>query len=112
MIPEHMHHAVIDWIERAEPAPHLMGSFFHAVLTNDFIRTVANADDKNKVALLDWANFLYNYAPRDCFGSPANLERWRLGARKIEVVEAPGDLCGNTGVMSNGQPCPGCRACS
>ena len=29
----------------------------------------------------------------------------------IEIVETPGDFCGNTGVMSNGQKCPGCRAC-
>lgn len=29
----------------------------------------------------------------------------------IEVVEAPGDLCGNTGKLADGSPCPGCRAC-
>ena len=30
----------------------------------------------------------------------------------IEVVEAPGDLCGNTKKLADGSPCPGCRACS
>ena len=29
----------------------------------------------------------------------------------IEVVEAPGDLCGNTKKLADGSPCPGCRAC-
>jgi hypothetical protein len=30
----------------------------------------------------------------------------------LEVVPAPGDMCGNTKTLPNGQPCPGCRACS
>lgn len=31
--------------------------------------------------------------------------------KAIEVVPAPGDLCGNTGLLPNGHLCPGCRAC-
>jgi len=27
------------------------------------------------------------------------------------IVEAPGDLCGNSRRLPNGDPCPGCRAC-
>lgn len=30
---------------------------------------------------------------------------------KIEVVEAPGDRCGNSRKLPDGSPCPGCRAC-
>jgi hypothetical protein len=30
---------------------------------------------------------------------------------ELEVVEAPGDLCGNTGKLKDGSDCPGCRAC-
>lgn len=29
----------------------------------------------------------------------------------IEVVEAPGDMCGNTKKLPDGSRCPGCRAC-
>lgn len=30
---------------------------------------------------------------------------------EIEVVEAPGDRCGNTKKLPDGSKCPGCRAC-
>ena len=30
----------------------------------------------------------------------------------IEVESAPGDLCDNTKVLTDGSPCPGCRACA
>jgi hypothetical protein len=30
---------------------------------------------------------------------------------ELRIVEAPGDLCGNTRRLPNGAPCPGCRAC-
>jgi hypothetical protein len=30
----------------------------------------------------------------------------------IEVVEAPGDRCGNTKRLPDGSACPGCRACA
>ena len=32
--------------------------------------------------------------------------------QQIKIVEAPGDRCGNTKTLPDGQPCPGCRACA
>jgi hypothetical protein len=31
--------------------------------------------------------------------------------RTLEVVEAPGDLCGNKRKLPDGSKCPGCMAC-
>jgi len=36
----------------------------------------------------------------------------RMHAARIEIVEAPGDMCGNTKRLPSGGRCPGCRACS
>jgi hypothetical protein len=37
--------------------------------------------------------------------------RARAHGGDIEIVEAPGDRCGNTRRLPDGSPCPGCRAC-
>lgn len=42
-------------------------------------------------------------------GTRAPIVRRRIFP--IEVVEAPGDRCGNTKRLPDGSPCPGCRAC-
>lgn len=66
------------------------------------------------------------YASAPLLGEPACTEirkvldalkeaEQELNARKglrIEIVEAPGDRCGNTKRLANGDKCPGCRACS
>jgi hypothetical protein len=40
-----------------------------------------------------------------------DARRAKPKGNKIEVVEAPGDLCGNTKKLPDGSKCPGCRAC-
>jgi hypothetical protein len=76
LIPEHMHRSISDWIERAEPHPNMMDSFFRAVLTNNLRDAFAHADDDNLRALHGWTQFLYNYAPSACAGSIARVQQW------------------------------------
>lgn len=54
----------------------LQGSFLHAVLCNDLLEAIRNADHWNMANLPAIVNFLYNYAPRKCFGSPEKVEKW------------------------------------
>jgi hypothetical protein len=76
LVPPHMHDAVVMWIERGEPRPDLMGSFFRALLSNDLMEAFGHADAENARAMQGWAMFLYNYAPAPCFGSPEKVAAW------------------------------------
>ena len=73
LIPEHMHNAVSIWVERAEPHPSMLGSFFAAVLTNDLMGAAAHADEENVRALKSWAIFFYNFILGIRFGSEFTL---------------------------------------
>jgi len=57
--------------ERIEP-----GSFLFAVLQNDLTEACAHADYGNRLRLFDLVSWLYNEAPRTCWGSPAKVEIW------------------------------------
>lgn len=87
-IPEHMHEAVIDWVERGEPHPSQLGSFFRAVLTNDLAGAVSRADHMNGVCLREWALLLYNDIPRACWGSEEKLIAWYDAAHTTHVIDA------------------------
>jgi hypothetical protein len=52
------------------------GSFLTALLSNDLRGTFERADDENRAAVENWIRFLYNYAPSECWGSPAKLTTW------------------------------------
>lgn len=73
LIPQHMHEPVLGWIYRRQP----IGKFLNAVLSNDFMGAATNADEANLAKLRGWAHFLYNYAPRGCYGSPEKVEAWK-----------------------------------
>jgi hypothetical protein len=75
-IPHHMREAVIDWVERAEPHPDGMGSFFWSLLVKDFFEACCRADEMNALCMRQWALFLYNDVPSECWGSPAKLVAW------------------------------------
>ena len=71
-IPEHMHGAVERYLfDRIEG-----GSFFTAVVSNNFTESVGRADDANSNALRNWAMLIYNDFPRQAHGSPKAVERW------------------------------------
>lgn len=74
--------------------PHVAASI-EAWFRNNFPSGDAAAQRRDSVSLADWLG-----------------ARSSAAASRIKVVPAPGDRCGNTKILSDGSPCPGCRACS
>ncbi len=72
LIPAHMHEGITAYVETRRP----VGGFLAALLSNDLIRAAGRADDENAAALMGWVRFLYNYAPGNCWGSPAAVKAW------------------------------------
>lgn len=71
-IPSHMIDGLQEYINH-----HIrQGSFLHAVLCNDFMQACMCADHWNIGQLPAFANFLYHYAPRACYGSKEKVEAW------------------------------------
>ena|SRR3990167_2744589 len=60
----------------------LPGSFLQAVLENDLQGAAMNADQMNRECLTQWALFLYNDLPADCYGSPAQVQTWAKRQRE------------------------------
>ena len=52
------------------------GSFLAAVLCNDLMSAIKNADAHNQGRLLDWGRVLYDYVPRGCYGSAQKYSNW------------------------------------
>jgi hypothetical protein len=90
MLPAHMVHGVLGYIERGEP----VGGFLTALLTNDLRRTFERADIINQEAVPVYVRFLYNYAPQGCWGSIERFDAWQEQgglegrAKAAEAVEA------------------------
>jgi hypothetical protein len=74
-LPGHMQGGMQRYIENRVPP----GDFLYAVLTNDLIGAYDRADDVNSARLRDYALFLYNQAPRACYGSKENVAAWLEG---------------------------------
>ena len=72
ILPDYMRGGMRRWIEHAIPP----GDFMRALLENDLIRTFEKADSTNQRRVGDYLRFLYNCAPRGCFGSPENYAAW------------------------------------
>lgn len=52
------------------------GSFLTAVLCNDLFQAVCRGDDQSLAGLKSTVQFLHNYAPPGCWGSPAKCANW------------------------------------
>ena len=72
LLPVHMRDAVQDYIEIGKvPEP-----FLGAIMANDFLEAVGQADDVNRRYLPEWAQFIYMEAPHPCHGSKTKVEQW------------------------------------
>ena len=71
-LPAHMQDGMRLYIENGIPP----GCFQTAVLSNDLMGAFRRADDVNRMAILDYAMFLFNEAPGGCFGSPEHVKDW------------------------------------
>ena len=72
-LPEHMQGPMRRYIENGIPP----GSFLRAVLSNDLRAAFQRADDINGPRIRDFVVFLYNEAPRGCYGSPSAVNEWK-----------------------------------
>jgi hypothetical protein len=67
----------------------LPGSFLQAVIKNDLKQAVMYADDENMANLPAYANYFYNHAPHDCWGSENLMESW-VREKKLEQKKRGG----------------------
>ena len=71
-IPEHGKEALARYvIQHIKP-----GGFLTAVLQNDLVTAVGNADSKNIKNIPAYVSWLYNWAPISCWGSRINVKEW------------------------------------
>jgi len=73
MIPRNIK-AIIDlYVDKG----YSVGSFLYAVLTNDLFEATARADQQNQFALTLICQYIYNYTPKPCWGSPEAVKDWQ-----------------------------------
>jgi hypothetical protein len=71
-LPEHMRSGAETYVEQGvEP-----GGFLTAVLCNDFVNAFGKADEINFARMHDWASWLWNEAPSQCWGSREKMNAW------------------------------------
>lgn len=71
-IPEHMLGGLCRYIEEGVST----GGFLRAVLENNLSEAVGRADEENLANLPAFVGYLYNEAPKDCWGSPEKVDKW------------------------------------
>ena len=69
---------VVCYVERKAP----VGDFLAAVIANDLKGAFGRASHISRAALFDIVSWFYNYAPRDCWGSPAKMAAWLEAGRE------------------------------
>ena len=73
LVPEYMWDGLERWFLEGVPSGH----FLRALLDNDLMEAFSRADGTNQRNMHNYALFLYNYAPRGSYGSPANCKAWQ-----------------------------------
>lgn len=72
MIPERMWAGIINYVMRGV----VPGHFLIAVFSNDLIGAFEHADGGNERVMKDYAIFVYNHIPSDCWGSNDAIQKW------------------------------------
>ena len=72
MIPAHCRAGMKRYIEQGV----IPGDFLQAVVENDLVHSFGLADNVNMTHLKDYANFLYNEAPFQSWGSKEIMHAW------------------------------------
>lgn len=71
-LPLHIQHALSYYVTEGQQ----VGHFLSAVIANDLQETFAHADLENVRELKNIVQWLFNVAPRSCWGSEAKLDAW------------------------------------
>lgn len=85
VIPEHCRGGMARYIEKGI----IPGDFLQAVISNKLVESYEKADNTNTFRMRDYADFLHNSAPPECWGSVHIMDRWHLsgglnGKSKLE----------------------------
>ena len=72
MLPHHMQDGMKDYIEKG----YQPGGFLSALLCNNLRQTFERADSINRERIFSFIQFLYSYAPSDCWGSEEKFDKW------------------------------------
>ena len=71
-IPQHSREAIIQYILYGRG----LGDFLRNVFSNKLVQSFSRADDINGKSLKNYAVFLYNCTPADCWGSEEIYKDW------------------------------------
>lgn len=71
-LPAHMRDGVERYVLHGIPG----GSFMTELFANRLVQAFSRADEENTAAMREWASWLYNDAPGDCWGSPMAVSEW------------------------------------
>lgn len=71
-IPDHCRESLRAYVEHGRP----VGSFLHAILANNLVGAFSYADDENAARIKDYAEWLWNEAPGDSWGSDETYRAW------------------------------------
>lgn len=66
------------------------GSFLRAVIQNKLKESFEQADDENRFNMFNIVKWMYNEAPRACWGSPETVKLWieaRIEQKRKESEE-------------------------
>ena len=74
-LPDYMQGAARRYVENRLPPGH----FLTAVLCNNLVDAAMHADSTNRECLYDYACWLYNDLPGNCWGDPETVAHWLAG---------------------------------
>jgi len=83
LIPERMHHDVVEWIFYGTTDD----DFIKALISHELFETFRRADDGNRLIIEDYIKFFYMYAPIGCHGVHAR-STWRGVLADLEPTNA------------------------
>lgn len=55
------------------------GGFLQSVLENDLVGALGRADPDNKQDIAEIVQYIYNFLPHICWGSPERVKKWLKG---------------------------------
>lgn len=84
-VPRHSHKGLVRWILLGI----YPGGFLTAVLEGDLYEALGRADEINRHALWDYANFLYNHSPSGCFKTKERVKDWHLKGGLLGMEAEP-----------------------
>ena len=82
-VPDHTVEGFIAYVFDGIPP----GDFLWAVLTNDLIGAFGRADGSNINAMKEIVDFVYNFLPVACYGTPAKVHDWLIKSRQTEKTQ-------------------------